>query len=538
MKAIKPAIIHIFQILAFLAVPLFVYLFIVNSSLASIGPEVTHYVPSDEETNYLTALSVYRGEGLYKNFSISYPPGRFIAQALFFRLTAPTVVSARIYMNLFAPLLFPTLLFFLTYRLLRTLKLGFLPAYLLGWLALLFDLTLVHSAQEVHVLIAAFGLILLSSLRRRHFFLGLFLGLIFLFRFEAGIIVTLSLLLSCRTIPTRQSIFGFLVVWLPVIINLLVYGTLFNFFYDTIILGLITQPRAMGQAIPPNALWFVFLSSLIAVFGFALSLATSPNKSIRVFAGVALLSYVSALGRSDEGHLWYALLWLPLLTSYAITQLGRIRIIPTLFIGIILFLICYLVIIAKSPALFLLVGSLLLILAPRYGKFSREFALAGLLTSLLVFHSFAYFTLRFQIPRYIGALAHPWTQDSVPDSIAGLDFPPSTTATLSQIQSAITDSSPSLFIFPENTIYYEYFGLPRPTRYLYLTGERTAKTESEIIANLESASNLYILVFPVKAAQRGGDIWSWIESHTKSITTAPYQSTIVELRQTILTTSN
>ena len=312
MKAIKPVIIHIFQILAFLAVPLLVYLFIVNSSLASIGPEVTHYVPSDEETNFLTAMSVYRGRDYTK--TLVFPiPGRFIAQALFFRLTAPTVVSARIYMNLFAPLLFPTLLFFLTYRLLRVLKIGFFPAYLLGWLALLFDLTLVHSAQEVHVLIAAFGLILLSSLRWRHFFLGLFLGLIFLFRFEAGIIVTLSLALAYRHLPTKQSIFGFLVVWLPVIINLLVYGTLFNFFYDTIILGLITQPRAMGQAIPPNALWFVFLSSLIAVFGFALSLATSPNKSIRVFAGVALLSYVSALGRSDEGHLWYALLWFPLL---------------------------------------------------------------------------------------------------------------------------------------------------------------------------------------------------------------------------------
>ena len=66
MKAIKPVIIHIFQILAFLAVPLLVYLFIVNSSLASIGPEVTHYVPSDEETNFLTAMSVYRGRDYTK----------------------------------------------------------------------------------------------------------------------------------------------------------------------------------------------------------------------------------------------------------------------------------------------------------------------------------------------------------------------------------------------------------------------------------------------------------------------------------------
>jgi hypothetical protein len=522
MKVTKPVIIPILKILAFLIAPLFVYLFIVNSSLASIGPEVTHYVPSDEETNFLTAMSVYRGEGLYKNFSISYPPGRFIAQAAFFHLTAPTVISARIYMNLFAPLLFPTLLFFLTYRI--------IGSYLLAWLALLLDLTLVHSAQEVHVLIAAFGLILLSSLRWRHFFLGLFLGLIFLFRFEAGIIVALSLLLSCRTIPTRQSIFGFLVVWLPVTINLLVHGTLFNFFYDTIILGLITQPRVMGQAIPPNSLWFVFLSSLIAVFGFALSLATSPNKSIRVIAGIALLSYVSALGRSDEGHLWYALLWVPLLTSYAITQLGRIRIIPTLFIGIILFLISYLVIIAKSPGFFLLAASLALIIATRFTRFSREFALAGLLISLLVFHSLSYFKLRFQIPRYTGSLSHPWTQAASGGSIGGLDFPDSTLTTLSQIKGNITGDNPSLFIFPENTIYYEYFDLPRPTRYFYLIGERTRRTEAEIIRDLENTNNLYILVFPDKAKQRGGDIWTWMQNNTTTVITLPYQDKSVELR--------
>jgi len=381
------------------------------------------------------------------------------------------------------------------------------------------------------MLIAAFFLVLLSRFPARQFILGLFLGLIFLFRFEAGIIVTLSLLLVYRTLPTRQNIFGFLVVWLPVIFNLLIYDTLFNFLYDTIVLGLITQPRAMGQAIPGNALWYVFLSSLIAVLGFALSLAANPDKSLRVIAGISLLSYVSALGRSDEGHLWYALLWFPLLVSYSFTQLGRVRLIPTIIIGVVLFLTSYLIIIVKSPSLFLFIAALSLVVASRFTRFSREIALAGVVTSFLVFHSFAYFTLRFQLPRYTGSLAHPWTQTPAPDSIAGLDFPPTTISTLSQIQSAITGTNPSLFIFPENTIYYEYFTLPRPTRYLYLTGERTTRTENEIIRNLKTTPNLYILVFPDKAAQRGGDIWSWIQSHTKIISTTPYQSTTVELRR-------
>lgn len=542
MNTAKLRIIAIGKILAFLIVPVFVYLFIVNSSLTAIGPVVNVYTPSDEETNYLTALSVYQGDGLYQNFSISYPPGRFLAQALFFRITGPTVISARIYMNLFTPLLFPTLLFLLTYLLLRRLKLKFLPAYLLGWLAVSLDITLVHSAQEVHVLLAAFGLVLLSHWRSsvRTFCLGLLLGLVFLFRFEAGIIVTLSLILSYQAGAAKRpdsralpiySVAGFAVVWLPVLINLLVHSTLGNFFYDTVILGLFTQPRVMGQPIPPNALWYVFLSSLILVFSLGLSLGQQSSRPLRVIAGIALFSYMTALGRSDEGHLWYGLVWLPLLVPYAVTQFRPVRVFPALTIGIGLLAVGYLLILVKSPAFFLVVGTLAIFLVPRWAKYSRETAVAGTIVALLVFHSFRYFTLRFQLPRYAGTLAHPWTQTAAPDAIGGLDFPPTTLATLSQIKSQITGANPSLFIFPENTLYYEYFGLPRPTRYIYLTGERTARTEAEIIQSLASTPNLYVLVFPEKATHRGGEVWSWIKAQTNAIYSSPYQSTVIELRQ-------
>lgn len=530
MKLNKPAVIHILKILSFLLVPLFVYLCIVNSSIAAINPSVTNYAPSDEETNYLTALSVYRGEGLYQNFSISYPPGRFLAQALFFRLTGPTVISARIYMNLFAPLLFPTLLFLLTFILLRRLMLQFIPAYLLSWFAALLDITLVHSEQEVHVVMAAFLLVLISKLLLRDFLLGLLLGLIFLFRFEAGIIVTLSLLLSYRSLPKRQAIYGSLLVWAPVIINLLLHASLFNFLYDTLVLGLITQPRTMGQAIPPNALWFVFLSSLILVFSFSLSLWQRGDKHLKVIASVALLSFISALGRSDEGHLWYALLWLPLLISYAIAQLGRTRLLPTIYSGIVLYLASYLVITVKSPGIFLFIGSLALIIASRFAKYSRELIVGGLIAALLSFHSYKYFTLRLQIPHFVGSIASPWSYPISKDSIGGLNFPDSTLNTLAELKSHITGPNPSLFIFPENTIYYEYFDLPRPTRYLYLTGERTAYTESTIIADLESSPNLYILVFPDKAEQRGGEVWSWIEQHSRVVSRSSLQNNPIELR--------
>jgi len=528
MKIAKDKIIAIGKILSFLLVPLFVYLFIVNSSLTAVGPAVGVYVPSDEETNYLTALSVYRGEPLYQNFSISYPPGRFLAQALFFHLTTPSVISARIYMNLFAPLLFPTLLFFLTYRVLRVLKLTFFPAYLLGSLALLMDLTLVHSAQEVHALIAAFGLVLLSRFRPRQLVLGIFLGLIFLFRFEAGIIVSLALLCSYRCLPSRLSLLSFSLVWLPILFHLIFHGTIINFLYDTIILGLLTQPRVMGQAIPPNDLWYVFLSSLVLLFGLALSLWQHEEKPLRAIAGIALLSYVTALGRSDEGHLWYGLIWLPLLISYGVTQFSRPRLSALLF-GLAVTLFPFFLISVKSPAIFLLATAMLLALPWRFPRFSPHLAWGGIICALLIFHSFRYFSLRFQIPRYAGIIAHPWTQVPANNSIGGLNFPDPILTSLAEIKTHITGPDPYLFIFPENTLYYEYFHLPRPTRYLYLIGERTSRTEAEIIRDLSNTPNLYVLVFPEKALARGGDLWTWIQDNTNLLYSTTLQNKPVEL---------
>lgn len=503
--------IRIGKILAFLIVPLFVYLAIVNPSLSVITPVVEVYTPSDEETNYLTALSVYRGEGLYKNFSISYPPGRFIAQALYFRLTEPTVVSSRIYMNLFSPLLFPTLLFFLTYRL--------AGSYFLAWLALILDLTLVHSAQEVHVLIAAFLLVLLSKLKLKNYFLGLLLGLVFLFRLEAGIIVTLSLVLAYRTLPKCSAVLGFATIWIPVFANLIYHSSLTNFFYDTIVLGLITQPRVMGQAIPNNALWAVFLSTLIAILSFSLSLWQKGDKRIKVVAAVSLLSYVSALGRSDEGHLWYALLFLPLVFIVAITSLGKFRSGVALFLGVVLFSVSYLIITIKSPPFFLFIASILLLGSHYFRRYYKETIIGGALASLLVFHSLSYLSLRLQVPRFVPKLASPWRLSSSATSIGGLDFPADTLKDLASLKSRIEGGDPELFIFPDHTLYYEYFAIPRPTRYFYLSGERTLETEREIIASLSASENLYILVFPEKASDRGGEIWDWIKGNTRIIAT-------------------
>ncbi|GEM_PF-2870034 len=532
-------------------VPIFIFLLVVNSSLTSIGRELENYAPSDEETNFLASLSVFRGEGLYENFSLVYPPGRFIAQALFFRVTEPTVISSRVYMNFFTPLFFPVLLFFLTYHslklILRTSRpISAVLSYLGGWLVVLIDTLLVHSAQEVHVALGGYLLLLLWHTKLtslKSFLLGISLGLIFLFRFESGLIILLSTFLSGAFLPLRGRVqpklyaVGLLSIWLPVLILISINGSFINFLYDTVVLGLIVQPRTMGQPIPANDLKLVFLSSLILLLGttkavFSISRdEEDQNIFLRTLSLTALLSYVAALGRSDEGHLWYGLIWLPLmliLSPVISNPFRKQHLRETTLASVVLLFLGVLIIYVKSPFVFLIISSIFLLSS--FPKFrASSYFLGGIIASLLVFRSVSYLSLRLALPTWRGKIARPFLQPPPKNQLAGLVFPEKTMQVLQEIKSLIPADS-KLFIFPDRVIYYEFFPLPRVTRFVYLTGERTDRTEQSVISDLQNSPKLAIIYFPEKGRERGGEIDTWITQNTSSILNRSLDGELVELR--------
>ncbi|MBU0618600.1 hypothetical protein KKD62_00015 [Patescibacteria group bacterium] len=516
------------------------------------------YLPSDEEANYLTALTVFRGGGLYQDFAIAYPPCRFLLMGLLFKIFSPTIPVARLYFNLVTPVLFPALLFFLSYKVLQLLSKtesinqAILKNYFLSLILTLIYLLFVQSAQEVHVLTALFfltGLLTWKNLKIKNFILGFILGLTYLFRLDSGLLISISLALTQLNQIKKNLkkikffISGLLTVWLPVMFLIILKGSLINFIHDVLILGLWTQPKMMSLPIPPSPLGLVFLASLIFLLGSSLLLIIKSRQNAFLFslAIFSLLSFVSALGRSDESHLWYGLNWITIVLGVILFELfitkkdkNDFNWLSILKISLGLFVTAKLIIYFKSPlALILLISLGYLIIVSkvknqRQQLSSKNIALATLLTSLLIFHSFSYLKLRLNLPGLPKSFNRPSTADK--NKIAGLIFEPDYIETLTQIKINLSDDK-NLFIFPDHVLFYEFFEKQNPTRHFYLTGERTEKTETEIIEQLAASQTQDFLIFPEKAEQRGGRVWQWIKQNTKITASYQLNNIKIELRK-------
>ncbi|MCA9371549.1 hypothetical protein KC726_01490 [Candidatus Woesebacteria bacterium] len=536
-------------LLAALIVLFGVYFTVVDGGIAHLGNEVVgKYVPGDTETNYLSALSTYRGEGLYKGFSIVYPPGRFLALSTLFYFLGASLPTFGFYFNFFAPLLFPTFLFILSFLILKRF-ISEKIAFLLSFVPLFFDMTIVRSAQEVHVCIALFFIVSLLKFKRekiQRLLLGIALGLVFLFRIESGILLTTALVLTSYQLMkkkefVRQIIIGFALVWVPVLLLVVFQGSIGNFFNDLFILGFIIHPRIGEEAISPDhirlfiALGIYLVASAVALF------QNTTNKSLKSFAIFSALSFISSLGRSDEGHLWYGLMWISIYVGLACIFVVQCKLpkknrvfVDALYALAIAFLVGLAVYI-KITILFLLLVLVLFVFSTYVfsPKNKSLVFVIGALVSLAIFHSASYLKLRFSPLTLKFDPVHyaPDFFHDDDDEIAGMIFPKDEMMVLQKIAQHIPTNEHYIFIFPDYEILYEYFDQHNPTRYYNLSGERTDSTEREVIKELENKNVSYFLVFPQRAEDRGGMVWDWIMNHTKMYQEYEFSGEPVELRK-------
>lgn len=527
------------------------YIFFVHAGFMAINNSVGEiYGPSDEEVNFINVQSVLKGEGLYKGFSIVYPPGRFFVQALFFKMFGASIPTTAFYFALIPGIFFPTFLFFLSYKILRKFKSPFISIFL-SIISVLISQFFVRSSQDIHVLVALFFLILLTEFKHTYLkkiILGVLLGVVFLFRIEAGIVLILSIIISCldkwkdykKLLP---SFIGFIGVWIPMLAYIFFTGSLQNFFYDTLYLGLIIQPRIMSVPIPPPPVGLIYLSLLIFLFSSSLSLYMKSKDQIgvKVFALFSILSFISALGRSDEGHLWYAVTWMPFYVSYFISQFKDFRqyikknklfflIIP---ISLILFTYGNLILKLKSAQIFIIITTIFFLTSTKLKKdYARLILISGVLTSLLVFHSFSFIKIRFSgLPtfNFEKTLSRNVFKPEEGE-IAGLKFSRSYMTDLKKIKEKLDMKNKWLFIYPNNVLFYDYFKLKNPTRYYYHTGETTDAIQREIIYNLEKTKTNNFIFFP-EAETNQKMVRKWILDKTDVVEIFKLGDKKVELRK-------
>jgi len=535
----------------FFFVAILTYVLFVHTGFMAINNSIGKiYTPSDEEVNFINVQSTLKGEGLYKGFSIVYPPGRFLLQALFFKIFGTSIPTTAFYFVLIPGIFFPTFLFFLSYKIFRKYQSALISLFL-SVVSVFISQTLVYSAYDIHVFAALFFIVLLSEFKSAYFkniILGILLGVVFLFRIEAGIILTLSIIVSCfeKRKDYKElfpSFIGFLAVWIPMLTYILFTGSIKNFFYDTLYLGLITQPKIMSLPIPPPPVGLIYLSVLIFLFSSSLSLyiKSKGQIGIKIFALFSVLSFISALGRSDEGHMWYAVVWLPFYISYFISCLTDFKknilkisslllIIP---ISLFLFAFGYFILKFKSAPIFVVLTTVCFLASVKFRKnYVFLILISGILTSLLVFHSLSFLKIRYAgLPTisFKKSLSNKIFQ-SDGNEIAGLKFSEQYLTELKKIADKLDKENNWLFIYPNHVLFYEYFKLKNPTRYYYHTGETTEAIQKEIIYNLEKTKTNNFIFFP-EAQTNQKTVRKWIIDKTKVIQTFKLGDKKVELRK-------
>ena len=91
----------------------------------------------------------------------------------------------------------------------------------------------------------------------------------------------------------------------------------------------------MSLPIPPPPLGLVFLASLVFLLGSSLLLILKSKSNVFLIslALFSSLSFISALGRSDEGHLWYGLNWLTVSLGLILFELLIVKKIKMILAG-------------------------------------------------------------------------------------------------------------------------------------------------------------------------------------------------------------
>lgn len=520
--------------ISFFFVLFVIYIFFVHTGLMNIDNYIgDNYKSPDQEINFISALHMYNGEGLYKSINNVYPPGRFIALSIFFQVLGVSVPTTSFYFIFLPTLFFPALLFFLSYLLFVKYK-SKLFSLALATLTTLIYLFFIYSAQDVHVFAALFFIVLLSNFRSekiKNIVLGILFGIVLLFRIEAGIFLLLSIVVTFynekkEIKKLKFALLGFLTIWVPTLILFIYTGSLKHFISDTLYPGLIAQPGLIDLPIT-KSLEYVFMALLIFLFSTGLSLYIKfpSQKDIRIFVLFSVLSFASALVRSDEGHLWYGAVWLPIYVTYAVSQLNNFKkIIKPKFlllaipISFTFFTIGYFIIKFKSSSTFILITTLIFWLFTRKYKknYSFIFLISGITATLFVFHSLSYMQLRF-IGLPIVSFKNNFSTNlfrSEADEIYGLKFDTSDINTLKKIKDQLDIKNKWLFIYPDHTLLYDYFKLKNPTRYYYFAIRLTSEMEAEIIKDLEKSQTNNFIFFPNKEINQR-KVRQWIIQNTK-----------------------
>jgi hypothetical protein len=484
----------------------------------------------DQATFYEFARNISHGEVFYKDFIHFRTPGSAVLYALFIKIFGEKINAVNFGISIETQLLYPLTFLISAIILLRSKK---SPLYLI------FAFLMVIFLPGYIQLRAGFGLLaiavyLMSFENREHvqrklLIAGILTGITFSFGQEIALMV--AVIMGAGELINRDQsisfwsrlkplIIGAVIGVAPLLLYVLLFSNIVTFLYYVFYYAFIIQPKYMNVPIPSFGYdnFIYYLPFILYGLCFLVIYANRKlGKVAGLLLGFGILRLITELGRSDIGHLIFAIPEIFIIVPLCLVQVKNgtfdrktlRRFTPYGIMLIVLFLLA------------MKVGSSFLVLTPfviLYALYKRPnktndsnptpqaaahvYLILGSALLLLVYLFFPY---------YQGTVLHArdvWRNRHIPMlKIDSVVTDPVDYQEVTAVTAAVVPIHPAtLFAFPIEPFFYT-LAPHHASRYLTFESETTLAEQDQTISDLQHSKPQVVIVDPLQAQGESASLW-------------------------------
>ena len=487
----------------------------------------------DNSTFYSFARNISDGEVIYKDFIHFRTPGSYFLQALFIKVFGeqPSTVALAIS---FETIVLYGLCFILAIAILFWRSKFLYPLIILGSLCMLFIPPIVQLRAAIALLAvvvyAAFVLRDGSSSKKPLIAAGVLTGVTFIFGQETALmpaimIVAAELIKRGVHIDTWKRIGYFvgaaIVGTLPLISYVLIWSNLGTFVYYVSYYALILQPRSMDLPFPELSRATIIYYLPFVLYGasfLALYLSRWKYRFVGGFIlGFALLRLITLLGRSDWGHLIFAvseMVFIVPVTVYLLININvnwrvLLKFAPYLAAFVVT---CWLSIVSSS--MFIILAALVVVWALRTEPSKQKVIkndkfLPGVLLTIYILSALLmiFYTRTYVISNFYLIKEEVLQDDSKAYRIGGMKVDADTKKEIEGVKQAIGNRKhETIFSFPIQPFYYS-LGEHHGARFMTFEPQTTVEEQQETIDDLKRTKPDIVIFDPLQAQALSKSVW-------------------------------
>lgn len=488
------------------------------------------FAEGDVATFYQFATYLSQGEVIYKDFIHFRTPGSYFLQSFFLTLFGPEPSSLTFALQFEAHVLFIAIfgvalaiLFKLRHHLVGAvtlLAISFLPSYLQLRTALAFLAVVLYIQAKRSIGRTRLWLILSGITAGLTFTFGQEAFVMVLLTIVAGELITLSKKNIRQTLKTIVHFaLGFVVGVAPLLIYVIINGTIGSFLYYTLYYAFLLQPKGMDVDYPilsyETILYFI-VPLIVVIAAFVNMMQKKVRIGVTLLIVFAIARLVTLFGRSDLGHMIFVLpeiilLCLVTLSTLHTTTFSKERLLRV--VPFVILIIAGLVVAIYVSNIGLIIAAFGAAISYRFipnSKFKEKivnsfesyvrYTSYGVVAIIAVFFFLLYPLFHSQLKSYSFS---PIGQTN----IGGVSVSSGFYKTMTDVKAEVEKINPkTIFSYPIQPYYY-VFANKHAARYLTFEPQTTIKEQEDTIRDLMASKPEVIIFDPAQATDMSQSLY-------------------------------